>query len=167
MALLALQRNQSRPSPERFQQHLRDARLCPVGRTPDFPPLFSKNTGQTPLGQPITPLSLCPPENSQQKMFKDTDTFPVSCLSFGFPLAPRAFLAPVRVRDKELPGNQHSQESSSFCLFGTCYFQTSSAHFSWGMISPLSPFPFPSRFYQLMLHFPSFSSFPARALWKL
>lgn len=131
-----------------------------MDRTSGFHPLFSKNTRHTPLGQSIAPLSLCPPGSSQQKMFKDTDTFPSA-----FPLAPRAFLAPVRVR--ELTGNQHSQGSSSFCLFETCHFLISSAHFSWGTISPPSPFPFLLWFYQLLLHFPSFSSSPARALSKL
>lgn len=161
MALLALQRNQSSPNPEQFQHHLCDVRLCPVGRTPGFHLLFSQNTRQTPLGQPITPLSLCLPESSQQKMFKDIDTLPVSV----FPLAPWAFLAPVRVRVKELTGNQHSQRSSFFCLFETCHFLTSSAYFSWGTISPHSPFHSPHDFISLCctsLHFLLFQPEPFR-----
>lgn len=109
-------------------------------------------------------LCLCVPLRAASRRCLRTLT---PSLSPAFPLAPRAFLAPVRVRVKELTGNQQRQGSSSFCLFETCHFLTSSAHYSWGTTSPHSPFPFPSRFYQLMLHFPSFSPFPARALLKL
>lgn len=138
-----------------YQHHLHDARY-----TLFSPPFFSEHKTDH-IESAYSPSSLASPKAASRRCWRTRmwmhihDTFLV-----WLSLAPRALLATATFSGKELA---HTLGSSSFCLFQTCHFLPSRAQFLLGTISPFSHFPFHSRFYQLLLCFPSFSSFSTQS----